>query len=146
MEDLPGKFKPNCLRFLHVSVYSTAGSTNFQNCSRVICWCFQEATTKIILSEIVTHTKFFLPLSLNTKNKIKTKNYPRGSGCPQYAKFGHVTLFPQRMAMNGNETGTVEYSTELTFNSNLPNLIVLNVEFYMLLIWQFDSVHVKFDV
>ena len=48
--------------------------------------------------------------------------------------------------MNGNEAGTVEYSTELTFNSNLPNLIVLNVAFYMRLIWQFDSAHVKFDV
>ena len=48
--------------------------------------------------------------------------------------------------MNSNETGTVEYSTELTFNSDLPNLIVLNVAFYVRLIWQFDSAHVKFDV
>ena len=41
--------------------------------------------------------------------------------------------------MNGNETGTVEYSTELAFNSNLPNLIVLNVAFYMHLIRQFGG-------
>ena len=40
--------------------------------------------------------------------------------------------------MNGNETGTVEYWSELAFNSNLPNFIVLNVAFYMHLIWQFD--------
>ena len=45
--------------------------------------------------------------------------------------------------MNGNETKTVEYSTELAFNSNLPNLIVLNVAFYMHVIRQFDSPHVK---
>ena len=45
--------------------------------------------------------------------------------------------------MNGNETGTVEYSTELAFNSNLPNLIVLNVAFYMRLIRKLDSAHVK---
>ena len=55
-------------------------------------------------------------------------------------------VVPQRTAMNGNETGTVEYSTELAFNSNLPNLIVLNVAFYMHLIRQFDSAHVKCDV
>ena len=48
--------------------------------------------------------------------------------------------------MNGNETGTVEYLTELAFNSNLPNLIVFNVAFYMHLIRQFDSLHVKCDV
>ena len=36
--------------------------------------------------------------------------------------------------MNGSETGTVECSTELAFNSNLPSLIVLNVAFYMHLI------------
>ena len=48
--------------------------------------------------------------------------------------------------MNANETGTVEYSTELVFNSNLPNLIVLNVVFYTHLIRQFDSAHVKCDV
>ena len=47
--------------------------------------------------------------------------------------------------MNGNETGTVEYSTELAFNSKLPNLIVLNAAFYMHLIRQFDSAHVKCD-
>ena len=40
----------------------------------------------------------------------------------------HVVV-PQRRAMNGNETGIVEYSTELAFNSNLPNLIVFNVAF-----------------
>ena len=48
--------------------------------------------------------------------------------------------------MYGNETGTVEYSAELVFNSNLPNLIVLNVAFYMFymhLIRQFDSAHVN---
>ena len=39
--------------------------------------------------------------------------------------------------MNGNEIGTVEYSTELALNSNLPNLIVLNVAFYIHLIRQF---------
>ena len=43
--------------------------------------------------------------------------------------------------MNGNETGTVEYSTELACNSNLPNLFVTNVAFYMHLIRQFDSAH-----
>ena len=49
--------------------------------------------------------------------------------------------------MNGNDTGTVEYSTELAFNLNLPNeIIVLNVAFYMHLIRQFDSAHVKCDV
>ena len=57
----------------------------------------------------------------------------------------HVVV-PQRTAMNGIETGTVEYSTELAFNSNLPNLIVLNVAFYMHFIRQFDSAHVKCDV
>ena len=41
--------------------------------------------------------------------------------------------------MNGYEPGAVEYSTKLAFNSNLPNLIVLNVAFYMHLIRQFDS-------
>ena len=50
------------------------------------------------------------------------------------------------MAMNGNESGTVKYSMELAFNANLPNLIVLNAAFYMHLIRQFDSVHVKCDV
>ena len=35
------------------------------------------------------------------------------------------------------------FSRELAFNSNLPNLIVLNVAFYMYLIRQFDSAHVK---
>ena len=146
MEDLPGKFKPNCLRFLHVSFYSTtstAGSTNFENCSHVICWCFQEATSIIILSEIVTHTKFFLPLSLKMKNKIKTKDYPSWFRVSTIRKIWSCHVVP---AKNGHETGTVEYSTELTFNSNLPNLIFLNVEFYMRLIWQFDSAHVKFDV
>ena len=44
--------------------------------------------------------------------------------------------------MNGNETGTIEYLTELAFYSNLPNLIVLNVAFYMHLIRQFDTRHV----
>ena len=48
--------------------------------------------------------------------------------------------------MNGNETGTVEYLTELAFNSNRPIFIVLNVAFYMHLIRQFDSAHVKCDV
>ena len=45
--------------------------------------------------------------------------------------------------MNGNETGTVEYSTELAFNSDLPNLTVFNIAFYMHFILQFDSAHVK---
>ena len=48
--------------------------------------------------------------------------------------------------MNGSETGTVQYSTELAFNSNLKNLIVLNVAFYMHLIRQFDSAQVKCNV
>ena len=49
--------------------------------------------------------------------------------------------------MNGNETGTVESDlTELAFYSNLPNLVVLNVAFYVHLIQQFDSAHVKCDV
>lgn len=57
----------------------------------------------------------------------------------------HV-VFPQRMAVKGNETGTVEYSTELAFNSSVPNLIVLNIAFYMHLIQQFDLVHVKCNI
>ena len=71
---------------------------------------------------------------------IKPKIIFRVSGCPQYAKSGHFTL------LFCNETGTVEYSTELAFNSNLPNLFVLNVAFYMHLIRQFDLAHVKCDV
>ena len=47
---------------------------------------------------------------------------------------------------NGKETGKVEYSTEIAINSNLPNLIVFNVAFYMHVIRQFDSAHVKCDV
>ena len=37
-------------------------------------------------------------------------------------------------------------STELAFNTNLPNLIELNIAFYMHLIRQLDLVHVKCDV
>ena len=40
----------------------------------------------------------------------------------------HVVV-PQITAMNDNETGTVEYLTELEFNSNLPNLFVLMLHF-----------------
>ena len=40
----------------------------------------------------------------------------------------------------------LEYSTELGFNANLPNLIDLNIAFYMHLIRELDSVHVKCDV
>ena len=78
---------------------------------------------------------------------IKTQNYPSQFRLSTIRKIWsfHVVV-PQRTAMDGNETGTVEYSTELAFNSNLPNLIVLNVAFYMHFIWQFDSVHVKCDV
>ena len=57
----------------------------------------------------------------------------------------HVVV-PQRTAMNGNYTCKLEQSNirpEFAFNSNLPNLIVLNVAFYMHLIRQFDSAHVK---
>ena len=43
-------------------------------------------------------------------------------------------------------TGSVEYLTELAFNTNLLNLIDLNVAFYMPLIWQLDLVHVKCDI
>ena len=78
---------------------------------------------------------------------IKTQNYPscfRLSTIRKILSF-HVAVL-QRTAMNGNETGTVEYSTELAFNSNLPNLILLIVAFYMHLIRQFDSAHVKCDV
>ena len=38
-------------------------------------------------------------------------------------------------------TGTLEYSTELAFNSNLPNITVLNVAFYMHIIRQLYSAH-----
>jgi len=43
-------------------------------------------------------------------------------------------------------TASVEYSTELAFNWNMSHLIDLNVAFYMHLIQQLDSVHVKCDV
>ena len=39
-----------------------------------------------------------------------------------------------------------EYSTELAFNWNMSHLIDLDVAFYMHLIRQFDSAHVKCDV
>ena len=79
---------------------------------------------------------------------IKTQNkYPSWFRLPTIRKiWSFHAVVSQRTAMNGNETGTVEYSTELAFNSNLPNLIVLNVAFCMHLIRQFDSVHVKCDV
>ena len=75
---------------------------------------------------------------------IKTENYPSWFRLSTIRKIWsfHVVV-PQRTAMNGNETKTVEYSTELAFNLNLANLIVLNVAFYMQLIRQFDSAHVK---
>ena len=77
---------------------------------------------------------------------IKTQNYPSWFRLSTIRKtWSFHVVVPQRTAMNGNETGTVEYSTELA-NSNLPNLIVLNVAFYMHLILQFDSPHVKCDV
>ena len=78
---------------------------------------------------------------------IKTQNYPLWFRLSTIGKIWsfHVVV-TQRTAMNGNETGTVEYSTELAFNSNLPNLIVLNDAFYMPLIRQFDLAHVKCDV
>ena len=88
-----------------------------------------------------------LLLSVQFQKIIKTKNYPswfRLSTIHKIWSF-HVVV-PQRTAMNGSETGTVKYSTELEFYSNLPNLIVYNVAFYMHLIWQFDSAHVKCDV
>ena len=78
---------------------------------------------------------------------IKTPNYPslfRLSTIRKIWSF-HVVV-PQRTAMNGDETGTVGYLTELAFNSNMPNLIVLNVAFYMHLIRPFDSAHVKCDI
>ena len=65
-------------------------------------------------------------------NIKKPKNYPpwfRLSTIRKVWSF-HVVV-PQRTAMKGNETKTVEYSTELAFNSNLPSLIVLNVAFYI---------------
>ena len=89
----------------------------------MICWCFQEVITKIVLSEIVTYTKFFLRLSLNMQNKIKTKNYLSWFRVSTIRKIWSCHVVPQRTAMNSNETGTVEYSTELTFNSNLPNFL-----------------------
>ena len=75
---------------------------------------------------------------------IITQNYPSWFRLFTIRKIWsfHVVVL-QRTAMNGNETGTVEYSTELAFNSKLPNLIVLNVAFYMHLIQQFDSARVK---
>ena len=64
---------------------------------------------------------------------VKTQNYPSWFGLSTIRKIWsfHVSC----SAKNGNETGTVEYSTELAFNSSLPNLIVLNIAFYMHLIW-----------
>ena len=47
------------------------------------------------------------------------------------------------MAMNGNDTGTVEYSTVVAFNSNLPNIIVFKHRILHVRIRQFDSAHVK---
>ena len=78
-------------------------------------------------------------------NMSKTQNYPSWFMLSTICKIWsfHI-VFPQRTAMNGNETGKVEYSIELAFN--LPNLIVLNLAFYMHLIWQFDSAHVKYDI
>ena len=64
---------------------------------------------------------------------IKTQNYLswfRLSTIRRISWSFYVVVL-QITAMNGNETGTVEYSTELPFNSNLPNFIVLNVAFYM---------------
>ena len=39
----------------------------------------------------------------------------------------------------------VEDAVEVEFNSNLSNLIILDVELHMHFIPEFDSVHVKFD-
>ena len=75
---------------------------------------------------------------------IEPQNYPSWFRLSTIRKiWSFPVVVPQRTAMNGNETGTVEYSTELAFSSNLPNLIVLNVAFYMHLICQFDSAHVN---
>ena len=41
---------------------------------------------------------------------------------------------------------SVEDATEIAFNSNLPNLIDLDVELYMHLIHKLNSAHVKCDV
>ena len=84
---------------------------------------------------------------LIAERSIPNINYPSWYRLSTIRKIWsfHVVV-PERTAMNGNETGTVEYSTELAFNSNLSNLIVLNVTFYMHLIRQFDSAHVKCDV
>ena len=78
---------------------------------------------------------------------IKTQNYPSWFSLSTIRKIWsfHVVV-PHGTAKNGNETGTVEYSTELACNSNLLNVIVLNVAFYKHFIRQFDSVHVKYDV
>ena len=86
-------------------------------------------------------------IDLRSVPNIKTLNYPSWFRLSTISKIWsfHVAV-PQRRAMNLYETGTVEYSTKLAFNSNLPNLIVLNVAFYMHLIRQFDSAHVKCDV
>ena len=63
---------------------------------------------------------------------IKTQKYPSWFRLSTIRKIWsfHVVV-PQRTAMDSNETGTVEYSTELALNSNLPNLIVLNVASYV---------------
>ena len=97
---------------------------------------------EVVNLRIVSH----LTAELSIPN-IKTKTYPswfRFSTIRQIRSFYAVAS--QRTAMKDNETGTVEYSTELAFHSNLPNLIVLNFAFYVHLIRQFDSAHVKFDV
>ena len=41
---------------------------------------------------------------------------------------------------------SVEYSTELALNWNMMHLIDLDVAFYMYLIQEYDSAHVKCDV
>ena len=43
-------------------------------------------------------------------------------------------------------TCSVEDATEVAFNSNLPNLIDLDVELHMHLIHKLNSAHVKCDV
>ena len=60
---------------------------------------------------------------------IKTKHYPswlRLSTICTFWSFHIIVSHYYFIAMNGIETGAVEYVTELAHNSNLPNLIVLH--------------------
>ena len=62
---------------------------------------------------------------------METKNFPSWFRLSTILKIWSLrVVVPHRTAMKVNEAGTVEYSTQFAFNSNLPNLIVLNIAFY----------------